>query len=114
MYYYNGLNTTLVYNLLLNSKVLVWRKSGNWTKPYYLLAVENKTCYVQLPSGLTNFRSISIKPYFWPKTAYDAKLDKLEVTAELDELETPAKLDELEVPAKLDKLEALLSTLKVP
>jgi hypothetical protein len=29
LYYRNGPNTTLVYNLPLNSKVLVWRKSGN-------------------------------------------------------------------------------------
>ena len=26
---YNGPNTTLVYDLLLNSNVLVWHKSGN-------------------------------------------------------------------------------------
>ena len=29
LYYRNGPNTTLVYNLPLNSKVLIWRKSGN-------------------------------------------------------------------------------------
>ena len=29
LYYYNGPNITLVYNLLLNSKVLIWRKNGN-------------------------------------------------------------------------------------
>ena len=29
LHHYNGPNTTLVYNLLLNSKVLIWRKSGN-------------------------------------------------------------------------------------
>ena len=29
LYHYNRLNITLVHNLLLNSKVLVWRKSGN-------------------------------------------------------------------------------------
>ena len=46
LYYRNGPNTTLVYNLLLNSKVLIWRKSSNWTGPYCLLAVEDKTCYV--------------------------------------------------------------------
>ena len=46
LYYYNGPNITLVYNLPLNSKVLIWRKSGNWTRPYRLLAVEDETCYV--------------------------------------------------------------------
>ena len=29
LYYRNGPNTALVYNLLLNSKVLIWRESGN-------------------------------------------------------------------------------------
>ena len=29
LYYYNGPNITLVYNLPLNSKVLIWRESGN-------------------------------------------------------------------------------------
>jgi hypothetical protein len=46
LYHYNGLDTTLVHNLLLNSKVLIWRKSGNWTGPYYLLAVETEIYYI--------------------------------------------------------------------
>ena len=51
---------------------------------------------MQLPSGPTRFRSMSVKPYFQPENTYDIKLDELEVTAELD------------------KLEVLLLTLKVP
>ena len=46
LYYRNGPNTTLVYNLPLNFKVLIWRKSGKWTGPYRLLAVEDETCCV--------------------------------------------------------------------
>jgi len=46
LYYRNGPNTTLVHDLLLNSKVLIWRKSGKWTGPYCLLAVENEMCYI--------------------------------------------------------------------
>jgi len=42
----NGPNITLVYNLPLNSEVLIWRKSGSWNGPYYLLAVENETCCI--------------------------------------------------------------------
>ena len=57
---------------------------------------------------------MSVKPYFWPKTAHNAKLDELEVTTKLDKLEAPAKLNELEVPAELDKLGAPLPTLEVP
>ena len=82
----------------------MWCKSGNWTRPYYLLAVENEIYYIQLPSGPTSFKSIFIKPYFRPKDNYDVKLDELEVLV---------KLNKLEVPAKLDKLEAPLLTLKV-
>ena len=105
LYYRNGPNTTLVHNLPLNSKVLIWRKSGKWTGPYYLLAIENETCYIQLPSGLASFRSTSVKPYFWPKNTYDVKPDKLEATT---------KPDKPEVTAELDKLKAPLPTLKVP
>src|SRR3984957_10744343 len=91
LYYCNGPNITLVHNLPLNSKVLIWHKSGKWTRPYYLLAVENKMCCIQLPSGLTSFRSTSVKPYFWPKNTNNIKPDKLEATTKLDKLEITAK-----------------------
>ena len=87
LHYRNGPNTTSVYNLPLNSEVLVWRESGNWTRPYRLLAVEDKTYCIQLPSRLTNFRSISVKPYFQSKTTHDVELDELEVP--LSTLEVP-------------------------
>ena len=78
LYHRNGLNMTLVHDLLFNSEVLIWHESSNWTGPYHLLAVKNKTCCVQLFSGLTSFKSMSIKPYFWPKNIYNIKPDKLE------------------------------------
>ena len=62
-------------------------------------------CYIQLLSGLTRFKSIFIKPYFWPKNTYNIKLDKLEATTEPDKLEATAKSDKLEAP---------LPTLEVP
>ena len=105
MYHYNRPNTTLIHDLPLNSEVLIWRESSNWNGPYRLLAVENETCCVQLPSGPTSFRSTSVKPYFWSEDTYDIKLDELEVTAEPDKLEATAKLDKQEVP---------LPTLEVP
>ena len=89
---------TSVHNLPLNSEVLVWRESGNWTGPYRLLAIENETCYVQLPSGPTRFRSTSVKPYFRPENTHDVKPDELEATAEPDEPEATAESDELEAP----------------
>jgi hypothetical protein len=96
LYYRNGPNTTLVHDLPLNFKVLIWRESGKWTRPYHLIAIENEIYYIQLPSGLTSFRSMSVKPYFWPKNTYDIKPDELETTAELDKIEAP--LPTLEVP----------------
>ena len=42
--YCNGPNITLVHDLSLNSEVLVWRESGNWTGPYRLLSIEGETC----------------------------------------------------------------------
>ena len=105
LHYCNGPNTTLVHNLPLNFEVLVWRKSGNWTKFYHLLAVKDETCRIQFPSGPTSFKSIFIKPYFQSKNTYNVKLD---------ELEAPAKLDKLETPTELNKLKAPLPTPEVP
>jgi len=104
LHYCNRPNTTLVYNLLLNSEVFVWRESSNWNRPYHLLAVENEMCCVQLLSGPTSFKSMSIKSYFQPEDNHNVKPD---------ELETPVKPDELEAPAEPDKLEAPLFTIEV-
>ena len=59
---------SIIYNLLLNFNVFVWREgnvehSGKITESYKLIAIENKTCILQLPSGLTNFRITIIKSY---------------------------------------------------
>ena len=114
LYYYNRLNITSVYNLLFNSKVLIWRKSGNQTRPYRLLAVENETYYIQLFSGLTSFRNTSVKPYFQSENTYNIKLDKLEVLTKLGESKAPTKLNKLKVFTELDKLKMPLFTLEVP
>ena len=46
----------------------MWREdnvghSGKWTELYKLLAIENETCTLQLPSGPTNFKITTVKPY---------------------------------------------------
>ena len=64
----NGPSTTAIYNLPLNSLVLVWRE-GNIGQPRYqiglynLLNVEGEMCAVNLPSGPIKFRSTAVKPY---------------------------------------------------
>ena len=59
---------------------------------------------MQLPSGPTRFRSMSVKPYFRPENTHDVEPDELEATAKPDEPEVTAELDKLKVP---------LSTLEV-
>jgi len=59
---------TAIYNLPLNSLVLIWRKGpisqfGYWSGPYSLLSIENKTYIVQFPHRPTNFCSMVVKPY---------------------------------------------------
>jgi len=95
LHHCNGPDMILVHNLLLNSEVLVWHESGNWNGPYCLLAVENEICCVQLPSRLTRFRSMSVKPYFWPETTHNVELDKLVAPAKLDKLEAPLPTKEV-------------------
>jgi hypothetical protein len=96
LHHHNRLDMTLVHNLPLNSEVLIWHESGNWTGPYHLLAVENKMYYIQLPNRPTSFKSTSVKSYFQFKDTHNAKLDKLEVPTELNKLEVP--LSTLKVP----------------
>ncbi|KHJ31248.1 hypothetical protein EV44_g3121 [Erysiphe necator] len=65
----NSPSTTLVHNLTLGSKVLIFRegiagRSGKWTSPFELLSIERETCIVKLPNGSTNFRSTVVKPYY--------------------------------------------------
>ena len=71
-----GPMVSVVHDLPLDSDVLVWREgnaghSGKWTGPYKLLAVENETCTLQLPSGPTNFRITTVKPYLQESTITD-------------------------------------------
>ena len=64
----NGPLVDLVYDLPVNSDVLVWRednagRTGKWTGPFKLLGIEGKTCKIHLPSGPTEFQSTVVKPY---------------------------------------------------
>ena len=79
----------------------MWYKSGNWTKLYCLLAVEDKTYCIQLFNKPINFKSISVKPYFRSKNTHNIKPDKLEAPTKLDKLKAP--LPTLEVLYKLTK-----------
>ena len=64
----NGPKVDAVHDLLLNSPVLVQREentgqTGHQSGPYNLVALDNKSCVVDLPYSYTTFRSTSVKPY---------------------------------------------------
>jgi hypothetical protein len=78
----NGPRTDVVYNLLPNSPVIVWREgntgqSGYWDGPFNLLTVEGKTCTVELTSGPTPFCSTVVKPFLQPESDEDEPTDVL-------------------------------------
>jgi hypothetical protein len=64
----NGPSTTAIYNLLLNSLILVWRE-GNigqlryWAGLYNLLNVKGEIYTVNLLSSFMKFRSTVVKLY---------------------------------------------------
>ena len=65
----NGPSAEAVYDLPLNSPVLVWREGntgqpGHWDGPFPLLAIEGESCTIKLPAGPTTFRSTVVKPYY--------------------------------------------------
>ena len=65
---YNGPNITIIYNLPLNSPVLVWRE-GNTSQAgfqlglYSLFNINGEICIVKLSYEPTDFYSTIIKPY---------------------------------------------------
>ena len=59
---------TNIYDLILNSNVLVQRKGntsqkGNWEGLYKLVAIDRESCVLALLRGNTTFRSTSVKPF---------------------------------------------------
>ena len=76
----NGPKITAIYNLPLNSLILVQREGPTgqlsyWSSLYNLLSTKNKTCIIQLPYRPTNFYSIVVKPYLVdPKIIEDTQL----------------------------------------
>ena len=62
----NGPNILETIQLPLQSEVKVWRENIGWTGPYILLARSNDdvTCTVDVNGKATNFRTVSVKPYY--------------------------------------------------
>jgi hypothetical protein len=52
-----------IHDLLLNSDVLVWRKSKKWIDSFKLLDIEDETCKIVLSFESSDFRSTVIKSF---------------------------------------------------
>lgn len=64
----NGPVVSVLHDLPLNANVLVWRegpvgRSGKWSGPFKMLGIEGETCKVELPNGVTDFRTTTVKPF---------------------------------------------------
>ena len=64
----NGPIITLIYNLALNSSVLVQRKGNTGQNSsqeglYKLISIDGENCVLDLPYGPTTFRSTTVKPF---------------------------------------------------
>jgi hypothetical protein len=59
----------LIYNLSLNSSMLIFRESKNinqsesWQESFKLLNIQNKSAIIELSSDSTKFKSTSVKSY---------------------------------------------------
>ena len=60
----NGLDTQQIYNLTINSEVLVQRENGKQEGPFKLINITGETYTLLLLSGLTDFRSTIVKLFF--------------------------------------------------
>lgn len=73
-----GPSTIYLHGLTQGSDVFDWREgnsgqSGHWKGPYKFLGNNGKTCKILLPSGITDFRSTSVNPFF--QEPIDARTD---------------------------------------
>ena len=99
---------SLVHDLLPDSPVLVWREgntgqTGHWDGPYRLRTVEGETCTIELPHGLTEFRSTVVKPYYTEQTNGD-ELDTVRepepVLEPVSEVTRPTPVEATEPPKR--------------
>ena len=66
---YNGFNMTIIYDLPLNSPVLVWREGNTgqarfWLSLYPLFNINSEIYIVKLPYRPTDFCNTVVKLYF--------------------------------------------------
>ncbi|KAI0995524.1 hypothetical protein K3495_g12656 [Podosphaera aphanis] len=76
----NGPSTTELHDLPLNAPVMVWcegntGQAGHWDGPFSLISISDETFTLNLPSGPTQFRSTSVKPYLVEQTKSNNNID---------------------------------------
>jgi hypothetical protein len=79
----NGLDTSAVHNLQINSLVLVWRdktapKKGSWKVPFNMTEMDGEECYIDFLRGPVKFRSTAVKPYYSKKELEEPTLSGLD------------------------------------
>jgi hypothetical protein len=92
---------TTIYDLLINSKILIWRegntrKTGSWKGLFKLLEVSGEIYILQLPHSPTKFRIMAVKPFYLDNLT---SLDKLNL---LLNLPTIPQNKEVELNIKLE------------
>ena len=106
----NGPSVTTIHDLPLNLDIFIWREgnigqSGRWTGLFKLLGIDRKTYKVQLPRGLTDFKTITVKLYLQPKPEESNKEELIEeLTEEPTEELTKEPIEELAASAPCRKL----------
>jgi hypothetical protein len=91
----NGPNIKATLSLFFQSDVRVWREKDGWTGLFKFFAINGEACTIDMPHGLTNFRSIVIKLYYiLPEVSQEEK-------KEIEDIESPD--DDRDEPINIEK-----------
>ena len=100
----NGSFTIHLHDLPLNAPVLMYREHSGWQSPYKLLNLKNESAMLKLPSDLTKFRTISVKPFYeTSKTAVIEKNEKNDISNETN-ANVNANVNENEKKQSIDRI----------
>jgi hypothetical protein len=79
----------LIYNLSLNSLVLIFREdrdinqSESWQESFKLLSIQDESAIIELSSDSIKFRSTSVKSYHQDQNSSSFNIDQLDISSSL-------------------------------